>query len=288
LAHELPFYIHGYSTHFEDVPGEPGTVVPKERHTHPINHRVQITTLRAFVRSYIGIEPSQDLTVRDWLAIPEQKLRTLVTGAVYHDGLNVLGPMRQRLAYYPRDVWLYVLSAGWARIGQEEAFVGRTGIEGDEIGSAIIGARLVRDVMRLCFLMERQYAPYSKWYGMAFSQLDCARHLRPVLRQVLGAASWHEREKHLSAAYEVVATMHNRLAITEPVPTQVSQFHGRPFLVIQGESIAERIWESIRDPEVQALPWGIGKVDQYLDPNTPLLGPRNLRSIHNALLDSFG
>ncbi|MGI2907120.1 DUF4037 domain-containing protein [Tolypothrix sp. VBCCA 56010] len=26
----------------------------------------------------------------------------------------------------------------------------------------IIGARLVRDLMSLCFLMEKQYAPYTK------------------------------------------------------------------------------------------------------------------------------
>ena len=31
-----------------------------------------------------------------------------------------------------------------------------------------------RDVMRLCFLIERRYAPYSKWFGTAFSQLDAA------------------------------------------------------------------------------------------------------------------
>lgn len=55
------------------------------------------------------------------------------------------------------------------------------------------------------------------------------------------------------------------LAITEPVPAQVSQSHGRPFWVIQGESIARVIWEAIQDDEVKALPFGRGKVDQYVD-----------------------
>ncbi len=36
---------------------------------------------------------------------------------------------------------------------------------GDEVGSALIGSRLVRDIMRLCFLMEQTYAPYAKWFG---------------------------------------------------------------------------------------------------------------------------
>jgi hypothetical protein len=35
--------------------------------------------------------------------------------------------------------------------------MGRAGYVGDELGAALIGSRLVRDMMRLCFLMERQY-----------------------------------------------------------------------------------------------------------------------------------
>lgn len=43
--------------------------------------------------------------------------------------------------------------------------------------------------MQICFLMERQYAPYPKWFGSAFGQLDCASHLKPVLERVLRSAS---------------------------------------------------------------------------------------------------
>lgn len=35
-------------------------------------------------------------------------------------------------------------------------------------GSAVITARLARDLMRLCLLMDRRYPPYSKWLGTAF------------------------------------------------------------------------------------------------------------------------
>ena len=107
--------------------------------------------------------------------------------------------------------------------------MGRAGIVNDELGAAIIGARLVRDLMRLCFLMENQYAPYQKWFGSAFKKLRCAVELAPILRRVLIAEVWEEREKHLAAAYEHVAAMHNRLEITEPLPAKVSGFFGRPF-----------------------------------------------------------
>jgi hypothetical protein len=59
--------------------------------------------------------------------------------------------------------------------------------------------------------------------------------------------------------------MHNGLGITEPVPTKVSPFHSRPFIVIHADAIAKAIWEAIEDGEVRALPYGVGKVDQVVD-----------------------
>jgi hypothetical protein len=285
LAYKLPFSFRGYPTHFEDVPDDTGTRAPKLVDQHPIQHRVHITVLSDFLRRYIGVDLDQEWTALDWLTVPEQKLRTLVAGAVYHDGLNVLRPMRRTLAYYPRDVWLYLLSAQWARVGQEQPFVGRAGIVGDELGSALIATALVGDLMRLGFLMEKQYAPYSKWFGTAFAQLNCAATLTPILQRVLNAPMWQEREKHLGAALETAAALHNDLGITLPVPTKASQFHDRPFSVIGADDIAERIWQAIRDEEVQALPRGVGKVEQVVD-NTDVLSNtdrcRKLRALYAA------
>ena len=97
--------------------------------------------------------------------------------------------------------------------------MGRAGLVGDELGSALIGSRLVRDVMRLCFLMERQYAPYAKWFGTAFAQLESAAALTDVLlKAVQKADTWQERDRWLGEAYRVVAGRHNRLGLTEPMP----------------------------------------------------------------------
>ncbi|NIV28225.1 MAG: DUF4037 domain-containing protein, partial [Anaerolineae bacterium] len=85
---------------------------------------VRITVLSEFLQNYVGTPLEEEPTVLDWLTIPGQKLRSLVAGAVFHDGLGVLGPMQHKLAYYPHKVWLYLLSAQWRRIGQEEPFVG--------------------------------------------------------------------------------------------------------------------------------------------------------------------
>ena len=69
------------------------------------------------------------------------------------------------------DLWLHLMACQWQRIGQEEAFPGRCAEAGDDVGSAIVTARLARDLMRLALLLNRRYPPYSKWLGTAFARL---------------------------------------------------------------------------------------------------------------------
>ncbi len=68
-------------------------------------------------------------------------------------------------------------------------------------------------------------------------------------------------------AYEIVATKHNTLQITEPLTPKVSPFHERPFLVIDGGRFANALQEKISDPLVKRIAgrWVIGSVDQFSD-----------------------
>lgn len=163
--------------------------------------------------------------------------------------------------------------------------MGRCGDVGDELGSRVIAARLVRDVMRLCFLMERTYAPYPKWFGTAFGRLACAPVLGPILDRVLGAATWKERERHLSEAYEHVGAMHDALGITPPLKARVSPFHERPYLVIHSDRFVHAIEAEINDPEVLAITAPVGAVDQWSDSTDVLSYPPVYRKLRAVYLD---
>jgi hypothetical protein len=221
-----------------------------------------IHTIRGFLLEQLDFDVEGEITPRDWFTFPEQNLRMITAGAVFHDEVG-LQDVRDRFAYYPRDVWLYLMIAAWWRVHPEINLVGRTGFVGDELGSELIGSQLVQDLMRLCFLLERQYAPYSKWFGTAFSQLSCGAELVPILRTVQRAESWLEREEALMAAYEAVASIHNGLGITPPVATEVEQMWGRPFKVVWGD-FPGALAAQIQDPVVQRIAerWPIGGIDQ--------------------------
>jgi hypothetical protein len=131
--------------------------------------------------------------------------------------ISELTEVRAALAWYPDDVWRYVLGCAWRRIAQEEAFVGRTAEAGDELGSRLVIGRIVRDVMRLCFLLERRYVPYAK---------VARNRLRPPRRCMV-------------VAYEALAARFNALELVPPVEASVRPYYGRPFRVLMADRFAD-------------------------------------------------
>jgi hypothetical protein len=272
LSAKLPYTFQGYSTNFGEPDGI-GVRLMSESDSGPVNHMVEFHTVRAFVKDYLGVDPYDPVRAVDWLTFPEEKLLRVTGGKVFHDEPGELSMVRGKFSYYPDDVWFYMLASQWQKVSQEEAFVGRCGDVGDELGSRVIAARIVHQLMRLCFLMERAYAPYSKWFGTAFSRLQCAPVLAPVLSGVLSAETWRERERHLSEAYRIVAEKHNALCITEPMSTEVSNYHTRPYLVIHAGRFVDGIKQRIQSEEVRNILPMIGSVDQVSDSSDLLDSP---------------
>jgi hypothetical protein len=264
LAERLPAAFLGYPTRFGPHPEDPGNEVMA---ADGWVHRVRTTTVRAFARRQLAWDPAGPLEVADWLSFPTQQLLSVTAGPVHHDGVGELTALRTRLGWYPRDVWRYVLAAGWTRLGQEEHLMGRAGYAGDELGSALIAGRLARDLMTLGFLLERRYPPYPKWFGSAFARLDCARALRPVLDDLVAARTWPERQDAYAAAAALVARRQDEVALAEPVDPRPRLFHTRPFWVIDGERFATALVAAVTDPAVRRLTGRrlIGSVDQWSD-----------------------
>lgn len=269
LAHELPFEFLGlpvnYARHSD------GTLNMELTTTKPQNIQIPILTVRECIQTHFDHDLNNPFTVIDWLTLSSQTFAEIVYAGVHVDEVGELTAIQEQFAWYPHDVWLYLMASSWARIGQEEHLMPRSGFVGDELGSAVIGSRLVRDMMFLCFLIERRYAPYPKWFGSAFQQLDCALQLTPILREVQQAATWSAREESICQAYTIAAEMHNALKLTDPLPTAPIAFHGRPFRIIGGDKFVDALVAKITDPEVKRIAdmGMIGSLDHFSD-NTNL------------------
>ena len=231
-------------------------------------HGLEIHTLEALLESHFAIGSLDALDNRYWLGFAEQKLLAFTSGAVFHDDTGSLTRARAALAYFPDDVWFYRIACQWRRIAEEQAFVGRAGQVGDDLGSRIIAARLARDVMALGFLLERRYAPYAKWFGSGFARLPIAGQLAPHLQRALAASDWTTRGDALAAAYLELANRQNTLGIA-PFSPVLGPYHHRPFTTINADDAVAAARAAITDPQIRQLPI-VGAIDQVSD-LTPIL-----------------
>jgi hypothetical protein len=290
LRQNLPVRIRGYSTHFGTPDPEDNGLRPvREIESGPVDHIIAIHTLTSFWQQELGADPFTPPSAADWLTFQEHNLLSVTAGQVYHDGLG-LEEVRKRFAYYPEPLWRYLLAAQWALISQEEAFVGRTADVGDELGSRLVTARLAERLIRLCFLLEKRYAPYSKWFGTAFQRLDCYPQMGPLLEGATAANSYAEREPFIAQAYTLAVELQNALGITPPLVSQTRTYSGwhllragvsevslsdprntRPHQVIFAERIAHAVYTTIADPEVLALIPYLGSINQFMCPASDAL-----------------
>lgn len=233
-----------------------------------LDHGLEFHTLEALLEGHFATRSVENLSALQWLGFAEQKLLAFTSGAVFHDDDNRLGQVQNLLAYFPDDIWLYKIACQWRRIAEEQAFVGRAGQVGDDLGSRVIAARLVRDVMRMAFLLERRYPPYSKWFGSGFARLPIAQTLAPHLNQALLSNEWTERQDILAAAYLELAQQQNALGIAGFTPV-IGPYYERPFTTINADDAGAAAHSAIADAAIKALPI-IGSLDQISD-LTPLL-----------------
>jgi Domain of unknown function (DUF4037) len=230
----------------------------------PVTHQVEVASLDTWLVARLGVDPRRGMSTSDWLATPQQLLLEVTSGEVFYDGLGELERVRELLEWYPRDVWLWLLACQWRRIDQEEPFVGRTAEVGDELGSRVLAARLTRDVVRLCFLLERRYAPYGKWLGSAFRTLDSSSEIGPPLADALVAADFALREARLVTAIQAAAERFNALGLVPPVSTTTGFFYERPFRVLGSGRFVTACLDAISDTWLRSLPL-IGSIDQHVD-----------------------
>ena len=133
--------------------------------------------------------------------------------------------------------------------------------------------------------MERQYAPYSKWFGTAFARLAAASEMTPLLLSALRAETWLERDRALGEIYSAVAKKQNALGLTDPLPTDTRPFFDRPFTVICGERFGDALKARMEDVRMKRLPFDIGGVDQWSD-SADLLEAAALRTTVRSLYES--
>lgn len=261
LADGLPYEYAGFSVNFTPPdPNDGGVQHPQKIDHGRVNPLIFLQTMDQFLLDQLGTADLAHLSPLDWLAFSEHRLLSLTAGRFFVDGLHLadrLAPLR----YYPDDARCYLIASNWDILATEQAFVRRAADCGDETGSVLLCARMAERLMRLCFLYCRQYAPYSKWFGTAFSRLDVDGRIKSAISAALHANTADAREINLVLAQALVADLHNRSGITPPVAYQIESYYGRPIKVIFADQFSAACTAALAGTPYAGLPL-IGTLSQ--------------------------
>ncbi|MBD5483284.1 MAG: DUF4037 domain-containing protein [Lachnospiraceae bacterium] len=254
LSEKLPYTYEGYSVNFtEPDPNDCGVQHPKLISEGKVNPLIFIYTFEEYLTEQIGKSDLDHISPLEWLAFSEHRLLSLVSGKFFVDQLNCAGTI-SKLKYYPKDVKRYLIASNWECIASEQAFMKRCGACGDEIGSRIICARMAERLMRLCFLYQDTYAPYSKWFGTAFGKLPIDEKMKSAIEGALSANDLAEREDRLIEAQVLVADMHNASGLTDLVAYQVESYFGRDIKVIFADKFVEAAVKELKGTAFENMP----------------------------------
>lgn len=116
--------------------------------------------------------------------------------------------------------------------------------------------------MRLCFLYKDTYAPYSKWFGTAFSKLDIDENIKTKINEALQTSDLKKRESNLVEAQALVADLHNASGLTDKVDYNVESYFGRDIKVIFADKFVDATVEKLKDTVFENIPL-IGTMSQF-------------------------
>lgn len=243
-------------------------------------HRIEIADPARYVVERLGVDPDGPWDPLDWLSLTGQSVLELRAGRLFVDTDGTITRMRERLTWYPDALWKYVVACDWHRLQQELPVIGRTAERGDDVGSRVVTARLVRTAMHLGFLLERRWPPYPKWFGTVFQTLPAAGRIVTALDDAVAAGTWIAREAALCDALEQLLLVQGGVGL--PTPRAATEpFFGRPYRGVSPD-VARLLLDDVTDPAVRALPPGVGAVEQWVD-NVDVLIRREHRRAATAV-----
>lgn len=228
-----------------------------------VRQRVEVAGPDAFALSRLGVDVTRAWDAGDWLSLTGQAVLEVTAGPVFTDTHGGITAVRDRLAWYPDDVWRYVVAVDWQRLGQVLPLLGRAGQRGDDLGARVLVAGVVRVAVHLGFLLERCWSPYPKWAGTLFAALPRTGGALPALLAALETPDAGRRQDHLCEALELLHEVQRSTGLpTGPAATE--PFWDRPFRTVR-PSVPALLLDAVGDPRVRGLPDGVGSVEQWVD-----------------------
>ncbi len=147
-----------------------------------------------------------DLSLQQWLTLPEQALAEAVNGQVFFDNFGEVTYIRESLSYFPEDVRLKRMAGHLLLMGQAGQYNYPRCLKHGETAAAQMAVfEFVKSAMSVVFLLNRRYQPYYKWGFRAMRELPRLSDLAGPLERLMTTGSDGEAAEKKTAAVERIS-----------------------------------------------------------------------------------
>ena len=127
-----------------------------------------------------------ELSLYDWLRIPEYALAECTNGALYLDNYGEVSTIRQNLARYPHDVRCKKLAGNLLLMAQAGQYnYPRCLAHGETAAAQLAVNEFVNAALSVIFLLNERYLPFYKWRFRALRELPLLSESARVLEYLL-------------------------------------------------------------------------------------------------------
>ncbi len=161
--------------------------------------------LEDYFEEKLGCPPAE-MSLREWLSLPQYVLAEAVNGEVFRDPSGRLTAIREALGRMPEDARRKRLAGQILLMGQSGQYNYPRCLKHGESGAAQMAAFLfVRAAMETVFLLHRTYMPYYKWAFRALRALPGGEDLARTLEWLISTDNAESLREDKAYAMEGIA-----------------------------------------------------------------------------------
>ncbi len=148
-----------------------------------IGDRRRVKTIDEFYEELLGKDYLSD---KSMLATPDSAYAAATNGRVFRDDAGEFTARREEIKkYYPQNVWKLKIAKALHDFSQyAQSNYPRMMARRDYVTANLCIAKGTESAMELCYLLNRQYAPYYKWLKRGFENLSIAKEVEGLLAKL--------------------------------------------------------------------------------------------------------
>lgn len=170
-----------------------------------------------------------------WNKIREYNLYAATNGEVFKKGCTIFDDIRKELKmYYPDEQYILNLAKGAHNMSQSGQYnFARMLKRGDYVSASLMFSQFVESTMDVCYLLNRKYAPYTKWKFKGMEEFTKLMDVKTYLEIIV------EQGMQSPKSQDIIEIISER--ILEELVVEGYTTHGSDFLEHHLENILSSI-----------------------------------------------